>query len=199
MCKACIGRWYIFIDHKLFFKLLLCTSYMARFPNSVSQWLELRKFRSMSFKYSFDFFFFILQSTLHLPQCSCNPHICVHDMVKQETPSEAESRQLLITAAATGGSIWKCVTSSNHWVQSYKWGGSASFKQHSAWKSFSPCQKRWQSVKFLFARVRKVFSNVYLHKCLQKCKKLPLRYVQGSLQQQTGTEIAFEGKNIGLV
>lgn len=50
-------------------------------------------------------FFFILQSTLHLPQCSCNPHICVHDMVKQETPSEAESRQLLITAAATGGSI----------------------------------------------------------------------------------------------
>lgn len=127
MCKACIGRWYIFIDHKLFFKLLLCTSYMARFPNSVSQWLELRKFRSMSFKYSFDFFF-ILQSTLHLPQCSCNPHICVHDMVKQETPSEAESRQLLITAAATGGSIWKCVTSSNHWVQSYKWGGECLFQ-----------------------------------------------------------------------
>lgn len=49
--------------------------------------------------------FFILQSTLHLPRCSYNPHICVHDMVKQKTPSEAESRQLLITVAAAGGSI----------------------------------------------------------------------------------------------
>jgi len=29
----------------------------------------------------------------------------VFDMVKQQTPSEVESRQLLITAAATGGSI----------------------------------------------------------------------------------------------
>lgn len=57
----------------------------------------------------------------------------VLDMVKQQTPSEVESRQLLITAAATGGSIWKCVTSSNHRVQSYKglgcvWGGGYLFQ-----------------------------------------------------------------------
>lgn len=168
-CKTCTGRWYTFTDHSLcFFKLLLCTSRMAGFPTSVSQWLKLGKFRSLSFKYSFDFSSY---KTLCLPWCSCNPHIYVHDMVKQETPSEAESRQLLITAAATGGSIWKCVTSSNHWVQAYKWWGNASFKQHSAWKSFSLCQKRWQSVKFFSARVRKGFSNVHLHKCLQGWKR----------------------------
>lgn len=115
--------------------------------------------------------FLISQNTLHWPWCSCSPHIYVPDMVKQETSSEAESRQLLITAAATGGSIWKCVTSSNHWVQSYMWGGSASFRQHRAWESFSPCQKRRQSVKSLSARVEKWFSNVHLHRGWQECKR----------------------------
>lgn len=91
----------------------ICTSCMARFPTCVSQWLEFGKFRSLSFKYSFDF---SSHKILRLPWCSCSPHVYVHDMVKQETPSEAESRQLLITAAATRGSIWKYVTSSNHWV-----------------------------------------------------------------------------------
>lgn len=161
---------HILTDHELsFLKLLLCASYMARSPASLFWWLELENFRSLLFKYSFDFF--ILQHTLHLPWCSCSPHIYVPDMVKQETPSEAESRQLLITAAATGGSIWKCVTSSNHWVQSSMWWGSASFKQHRAWKSFSPCQKRWQSVKSLPARVKRWFFNVHLHGSLQGCKR----------------------------
>lgn len=82
------------------------------FPTSAPQWLELQKFTSLSLRGSSGF-----------PWHSCIPHTYGHDMVKQQTPSEAESRELLITAAATGGSIWKCVTSSSHWVPSYKWWG----------------------------------------------------------------------------
>ena len=96
---------------------------MARFPTSVSVTWALK---IQEFVIHILIWFFMLQNPLPFPWCSCSPHIYVLDMVKQQTPSEVESKQLLITAAATGGSIWKCVTSSNHRVQSYKgWGGGA--------------------------------------------------------------------------
>ena len=166
---------------------------MARFPTSASQWLELRKFRSLSSKYSFDFSSYKMLYVF--PWCSCRPHIYVHDMVKQQSPREAESRQLLSTAIATGGSIWKCVTSSNPWAQSYKWLGWAYLFQAALGLEVVFSLPNAMSVcEILSPLVRKGFPTCTDVGACRNVRELQLSHVQGLLQQQIGTERASAGK-----